>query len=335
MEAFSSIVDRLSSFIWAFPEELPWLVVLLLGTGLFVTVRLSFIQLRKVGHAIRVVAGKYDNPGDHGDISHFQALSTALSATVGVGNIAGVATAIHYGGPGAIFWMWVTAFFGMALKYSECTLAVHYRVFDEEGYAAGGPMYSIERGLGPGWKPLAVIFAGAAAICSFATGNMNQANTVAVSAFSEFGADPRLVGAIVAIFVGAVILGGIRRIAAVSSALAPSMALLYVATALVILLLNAEKVPGAFALIVSSAFKPGGESRRLGRGDRECDPFVGGQAGVVLQRSRPGIRTDRPRRGSHRRTCSRGGRRHARAPDRHPDHLLDDRFGHHLHRRLG
>ena len=256
MEAFKGIVDLLSSFIWAFPEQLPWLVVLLLGTGLFITARTGFIQLRKIGHAIGVVSGKYDDPNDHGDITHFQALSTALSATVGVGNIAGVATAIHYGGPGAVFWMWVTAFFGMALKYAECTLAVHYRVFDDEGYAAGGPMYYMERGLGPSWKPLAVIFAASAAICSFATGNMNQANTVVVSATTEFGLDPYFVGIFVAIFVGAVIIGGIRRIATVSSTLAPTMAVIYVGAALVILLLNADRVPAAFTTIIASAFNP-------------------------------------------------------------------------------
>ncbi|MEL7367651.1 MAG: sodium:alanine symporter family protein [Myxococcota bacterium] len=256
MEALATLVDSLNGFIWSTPAELPWLVVLLLGTGLFVTARLGLIQVRKLGHAVKVVAGKYDDPNDHGDITHFQALSTALSATVGIGNIAGVATAIHYGGPGAIFWMWLTAFFGMALKYSECTLAVHYRVFDDDGFASGGPMYYMERGLGPNWRPLAVLFAGAAAICSFATGNMNQANTVAVSATTEFGVPPWIVGLFVAVFVGAVILGGIRRIASVSSTLAPSMAALYVAGALVILVLNADKIPGAFMLIVSSAFNP-------------------------------------------------------------------------------
>ncbi|MEO1336870.1 MAG: sodium:alanine symporter family protein, partial [Myxococcota bacterium] len=256
VEALATLVDSLNGFIWSTPAELPWLVVLLLGTGLFVTARLGLIQVRKLGHAVKVVAGKYDDPNDHGDITHFQALSTALSATVGIGNIAGVATAIHYGGPGAIFWMWLTAFFGMALKYSECTLAVHYRVFDDDGFASGGPMYYMERGLGPNWRPLAVLFAGAAAICSFATGNMNQANTVAVSATTEFGVPPWIVGLFVAVFVGAVILGGIRRIASVSSTLAPSMAALYVAGALVILELNADKIPGAFMLIVSSAFNP-------------------------------------------------------------------------------
>ena len=118
-----TIVNAANNFVWATPSTLPWLVAMLLGAGLFVTIRLQMIQLRKVKHAIEIVAGKYDDPDDEGDISHFAALSTALSATVGIGNIAGVATAIHYGGPGALFWMWVTALFGMALKYAECTLS--------------------------------------------------------------------------------------------------------------------------------------------------------------------------------------------------------------------
>ncbi len=249
-------VDFLNHYVWSFPESLPWLVVVLLGSGLFVTVRLGLIQLRKVGHALAVVAGKYDDPKDEGDISHFQALSTALSATVGIGNIAGVATAIHYGGPGAMFWMWVTAVFGMALKYSECTLAVRYRDFDQAGMVAGGPMYYIERGLGPRAKPLALLFAGCGALASFGTGNMNQANTVSVSAVTDFGASPLLVGLVTAGLVGAVILGGIRRIASVSSRVAPSMALLYVLGALVILALQADEIPAAFATIVREAFDP-------------------------------------------------------------------------------
>ncbi len=252
----AQLVKTLGALIWETPTQLPWLVVLLLGTGLFVTLRLGFIQLRKVVHAIRVVAGHYDDPDDDGDVSHFQALSTALSATVGIGNIAGVAIAIHVGGPGAVFWMWLTAFFGMALKYSECTLALQYRVFDDEGYAAGGPMYYIERGLGPRWKPLAVLFAGAAAICSFATGNMNQANTVALSAWTDFQFPEWIVGLVLAFSVALVILGGIRRIAAISAALAPTMAIVYVVAALTILLLNASAVPDAFLTIITSAFSP-------------------------------------------------------------------------------
>ena len=142
---FESLVRFANGYIWGFPEGLPALVAVLLLAGLFVTLRLAFIQLRHLKHAILVVLGRYDDPDDPGDVSHFQALSTALSATVGIGNIAGVATAIHFGGPGALFWMWVTAFFGMALKYAECTLALEYRGFDDKGNAAGGPMYYIEK----------------------------------------------------------------------------------------------------------------------------------------------------------------------------------------------
>ena len=256
MQVLETVVEVLNEYVWAFPTELPWLVALLLGTGLYVTTRLGFIQLRQVGHAFKVVAGRYDDPDDEGDISHFAALSTALSATVGIGNIAGVATAIHYGGPGALFWMWLTALFGMALKFAECTLAMQYRVFDDKGDASGGPMYYIEKGLGKRWKPLAILFAFCGVVGSFGGGNMNQANSVAVSAVTEFAVDPYIVGVILAAVVGAVILGGIRRIASVSSRLAPSMAALYVLAALVILLLNAGEIPGALATIVSDAMNP-------------------------------------------------------------------------------
>ena len=139
-------------------ERIAIMVILLLGTGLYLTFRTGFIQVTKLGHGIGVTSGKYDDPDDPGDVSHFQALTTALSATVGIGNIAGVAMAIHWGGPGALFWMWVTAFLGMATKFSEVTLAQKYRTTDETGAVAGGPMYYIERGLGPKWKPMAVFF---------------------------------------------------------------------------------------------------------------------------------------------------------------------------------
>ena len=250
------IVGFANGIIWSTPSALPFLVVLLLGAGFYMTARLGFIQVRKLRHAVDVVAGKYDDPEHDGDISHFQALSTALSATVGIGNIAGVATAIHYGGPGAMFWMWVTAVFGMALKYAECTLAMHYRSFDDDGFAAGGPMYYIEKGLGPKWKPLAILFAFAGVIASFGGGNMNQANTVAVSATTDLGLNMYAVGAFTAGLVGVVILGGIRRIAAVSSKLAPGMALVYVAAALAVIAFNLGAIPDAFATIVTDAFNP-------------------------------------------------------------------------------
>ena len=166
-EAVGTLIVTLSNFVWGWPEQLPLIVVLLVGTGVITTFRLGWIQVRYFRHGIRVLRGEYDDPEHEGDLSHFQALSTALSATVGIGNIAGVATAIHYGGPGALFWMWVTAVFGMALKYTECTLAMKFRTIQADGSAAGGPMYSIERGLGKAWKPLAVAFALFAVISSF------------------------------------------------------------------------------------------------------------------------------------------------------------------------
>jgi len=256
VEIFSTIVDFGNHYVWSTPGAFPWLVALLLGAGLFITLRLAFIQVRQLGHAINVVRGKYDDPNDPGDVTHFQALSTALSATVGIGNIAGVATAIHYGGPGAVFWMWLTAFFGMALKFAECTLSTHYRAFDDKGDAAGGPMYYIEKGLGHRWKPLAMFFAVCAIVSSFGGGNMNQANTVAVSATTDFGVSKYLVAFLAAGAVAAVILGGIRSIARVASKLAPTMALMYVAGALTILLLHAGDVPGAFGTIFANAFTP-------------------------------------------------------------------------------
>ncbi|MEM0964402.1 MAG: alanine:cation symporter family protein, partial [Bacteroidota bacterium] len=176
MELFEAVVGAVGDFL-AIP-----LVVILLGAGLFLTIKLGFIQFRRLGHGFAVATGRYDDPDEPGDVSHFQALTTALSATVGVGNIAGVAIAIHIGGPGALFWMWVTALLGMATKYSEVTLAQQYRDVrtDEDGKAwegsvSGGPMYYIERGLGKRWKPVAVFFAGALMVTSFMTGNAVQA----------------------------------------------------------------------------------------------------------------------------------------------------------------
>src|SRR6056297_4031613 len=179
METLERVVNFLNNLVWNTPEMLPLMVVALLGFGIFITIRMGFIQLRKFGHGVKVVMGVYDNPDDTGDVNHFQALTTALSATVGIGNIAGVATAMHYGGPGALFWMWVTAVFGMALKYAECTLSQKYRTILPDGTAAGGPMYYIEKGLGKKWKPLAVAFAVCTVISSFGSGNSIQAFTVA------------------------------------------------------------------------------------------------------------------------------------------------------------
>lgn len=268
MEVIARIIEWMASLVYGGPtvggETLPIMVVALLGTGLFLTLRLGFVQIRHFIHGIAVTSGKYDDPNEPGDVPHFQALTTALSATVGIGNIAGVAIAIHWGGPGALFWMWMTAFLGMAVKYSEVTLAQQYRVVEKpdkdakawEGSVSGGPMYYIEKGLGPAWKPLAVFFAAMLMLTSFLTGNAVQANTVADAMGAEFGIPVWITGLVTATLVGLVILGGIGRIGKVTSILAPAMAFFYVGAALVILLINATDVPAAFALIFREAFNP-------------------------------------------------------------------------------
>ena len=256
MDFINEFAAGLSGKVWGWPEVFPLMVAALLVTGLFTTVSLRFIQLRKLKHSLDVIRGKYDDPAHQGDLSHFQALTTALSATVGIGNIAGVATALHYGGPGALFWMWVTALFGMALKYAECTLAIKYRQILPDGSASGGPMYYIEHGLGKAWKPLAVVFAVCAIISSFGSGNSIQAFTVADQIRSDLGVPTWLTGIISASLVAAVILGGIKRIGAVTSKLVPYMAVIYVTGGLLVLLLNLQALPGAVSDIFASAFRP-------------------------------------------------------------------------------
>ncbi|NIT52305.1 MAG: alanine:cation symporter family protein, partial [candidate division Zixibacteria bacterium] len=263
------------------------MVIILLGTGIFITFRLGWIQLFKVGHALNVLRGKFDDPDDEGDINHFQALSAALSATVGIGNIAGVATAIYYGGPGALFWMWITAIFGMALKFTEATLAMNFRTIHEDGSASGGPMYYIEKGLGKNWKPLAMIFAALAVICSFGTGNAIQAFTVSDQFLSDFvpvlspdnwfitpvsflgiPVEPvRLLSAVITTsLVALVILGGIKRIGQVAARLAPGMAIIYVVAAFLIIVMNYDQILPTFGKIFSQAFTPRAELLGVGGG---------------------------------------------------------------------
>lgn len=250
----NSLTDQLTQITETFSGWISFpLIFILLGTGFFVSFSLRWIQLRKLKHSFQVIGGKYDNPDDEGDVTHFQALSAALSATIGIGNIAGVALAVRLGGPGALFWMWVTALLGMALKYAECTLSHHFRTIHEDGSASGGPMYYIERGLGPKWKVLATAFASFAVICSFCTGNMNQANTIAQT-FATYQVPEWLTGVIIAFFVGLVIIGGIKRIAAVASRLVPTMAILYVGSALVILVINSDQILPSFAKVFTEAF---------------------------------------------------------------------------------
>ena len=276
MDFFSPIADFLAgivSFLSTFltrhivergisvgGENIPFMVIILLGIGTYLTLRLGFVQVRRLGHGAAVATGKYDDPEDEGDVTHFQALSTALSATVGIGNIAGVALAIHWGGPGALFWMWVTAFLGMATKYSEVTLAQKYRVTEKEelraGTVSGGPMYYIERGLGPRWRWMAVLFAVLLGLTAFLTGNSVQANTVADSLSTEFGVPKWVSGLFTAGVVAAVILGGITRIGRVTSILAPLMASVYVAGALIVLIFNAGEILPTFGVIFREAFNP-------------------------------------------------------------------------------
>lgn len=266
----------------------PLMIIVLLGTGIFVSVYLGFPQIRRLWHGIKITLGYYDDPEDEGDLKHFQALTTALSATVGIGNIAGVATALYYGGPGALFWMWITAFFGTALKYSECTLALKYRDIEPDGSTAGGPMYTIYKGLGQRWEWLAIAFASFAVICSFATGNAIQAFTASDQIYSEVtqilgnnhfltekfsvfaGFDVSiqqlLNGSLLVIVVGAVILGGIKRIGKVTSFLAPIMAGVYVISALLILFGNFNQLGEAFNKIFTMAFNPPAQIAGAGGG---------------------------------------------------------------------
>jgi len=268
MDWLRPVVDFLNTYLVSYGipvrgENIPFMVILLLGTGFYLTVRTGFVQIRHLAHGFGVSTGKYDDPDEPGDVSHFQALSTALSATVGIGNIAGVAIAIHWGGPGALFWMWVTAFVGMATKYAEVTLAMKYRDVDPvggahkwEGSVAGGPMYYIERGLGPAWKPVAVFFAAMLAFTAFLTGNAVQANTVADTVLTEWGIQAWITGLVTAAIVAGVIIGGIKRIGRVTAILAPLMAIVYVTGALTIIVLNIGSVGPAFATIISEAFSP-------------------------------------------------------------------------------
>ncbi len=251
------VVSRIIAFYntWIGPYAL---LVLLLPMGILFTVLLKFIQIRKLGHAFAVVAGRYDDPNDEGDINHFQALSAALSATVGIGNIAGVALAIHLGGPGAVFWMWMTGLLGMTLKYAECSLALEYREIDDQGNVAGGPMYTMRKALGAKYgrtaRVMALVFAAAVVICSFGTGNMAQSNSMADALRSSYGVPTYLSGIGIALVVFVVIVGGIQRIGAVASKLVPFMAAFYILGALTVIFANISRVPAAFHLILSDAF---------------------------------------------------------------------------------
>lgn len=229
-----------------------WFVYLLLGTGLFFTVYLKFPQIRYFRHALRMVTGKYDEKGARGDTSHFQALATALSGTVGTGNIAGVALAIHLGGPAALFWMLVTAMLGMTTKFVEVTLSHKYREFAPDGSAAGGPMYYMKNRLNLKW--MAVLFALATIVSSFGTGNMPQINSIANSMHAAFGINHGATGLVLAVLLAMIILGGIHRIAATTSKLVPLMAVIYFLGALSVIFANTENIAPSMAAIAGDIF---------------------------------------------------------------------------------
>jgi AGCS family alanine or glycine:cation symporter len=245
---------------------------MLIPTGLYFIIRLKFLNVTRLWHSIRIVAGKYDNKEDKGDVNHFKALTTALSATVGTGNIVGVSLAIYLGGPGAIFWMWVTGFLGMILKYTECTLSHKYRTFNSDGTVAGGPMYYMRIGIAEIYhapvfaKILAIVFACATMLCSLGTGSMAQSNSMTqvfhtsynlpevVSMLGFTFSSKYITASVITGLVLLVIVGGIQRIADVTSKLVPIMAILYFVSAIVVILIMYQAIPDAFALIIKSAF---------------------------------------------------------------------------------
>jgi len=229
-----------------------WFPFLLLSVGIFFTLYLGFPQIRYFKHAIGITTGRFDKDGAKGDTSHFQALATALSGTVGTGNIGGVALALHLGGPAALFWMWVTAFFGMTSKFVEVTLSHKYREQTADGTMAGGPMYYMEKGMNAKW--LAVIFAMATVLSSFGTGSLPQINSIAAGLQSTFNIEPIVTGTVLAVLLALVIIGGIKRIAAVAATIVPTMAMIYLVGAFAVILPNLGNIGPSFVAIFSDAF---------------------------------------------------------------------------------
>jgi len=274
MEKINQLTAAFSSAVWGLP-----LLILLIGGGLYLLIRSHFLPFRFIGHAIQVLRGKYDDPDDPGQITHFQALTTALSSTIGMGNIAGVAVAISIGGPGAVFWMWVSAVVGMSTKFFTCTLAIMFRGRDSAGELQGGPMYFIMEGLGKSWKPLAVMFSLCGLIGALPVFNVNQLtqaindillvpNGVEVNFTSNL-----VVGLVLVGITSIVILGGLNRISKTASKMVPSMVLLYFVSVVIILVVNIDVVPKYFAMIFTDAFAAD---------NFKGDAFFGGLVGGLI-----------------------------------------------------
>ncbi|MGL5346546.1 MAG: alanine/glycine:cation symporter family protein [Peptostreptococcaceae bacterium] len=244
------VLNNINTFVWG-----PPLLALLVGTGILFTIRLGFLQVTKLPYALKLIFSANNN--GNGDISSFGALCTALAATVGTGNIVGVATAIKAGGPGALFWMWLAAFFGMATKYAEGTLAIKYRQKDSNGQVSGGPMYYIVNGMGEKYRPLAIFFAiSGILVALLGIGTFTQVNSITDSINSSFGIDPRTTGIALSILVGFVIFGGVKSISNVATKIVPLMASIYILICTFIILKFSSQIPGTIALIFESAFSP-------------------------------------------------------------------------------
>ncbi len=248
----TNLLNPINSFVWG-----PVMLVLLLGTGLFLTLGLRFLTFIRIPQGFRKLwAGRKAKDGVDGELSPFHALMTALAATVGTGNIVGVATAIYAGGPGAIFWMWCTAMLGMATKFSEALLAVRYREVTPEGNVVGGPMYYIKNGLGQKWAWLGTLFAVFGAVAGFGIGNMTQTNSIAGAVQANFGIDPTITAVALLVLVGVVLVGGVQRIGAVAGKVVPIMAVFYIIASMMVIILKIDIIPQIFTTIIREAFTP-------------------------------------------------------------------------------
>ena len=285
LDNLKAFFETISGWVWG-----PVMLVLLVGTGILLTVMLKGLQFTMLGYALKqafVPSKKHEDGEDHeGDISHFAALMTALSATIGTGNIAGVATAVVTGGPGAVFWMWMTAVFGMATKYGEGVLAVKYRVTNSKGEMSGGPMYYIENGLGKNWKWMALAFALFGTFASFGIGSSVQSNSVAQAVQTSFGVEPVYTGITLTVLTAIVVLGGIKGIAKAASFIVPAMAVFYVVGGISIIVINSDALMPAVKLIFSDAF-----SAQAVAGGEFVKPELSGAAltTVTFQKMLPGI----------------------------------------------
>ena len=254
LDIITSINSSINSFVWG-----PIMLVLLVGSGVYLTIRTGCLQVRWFPYIMKNTVGSLFKKSEKKDkdsknLSAFQAVTTALAGTVGTGNIAGVTGAIFVGGPGAVFWMWVSAFFGMCTKYAEILLAMKYRVTDESGIYKGGPMYYIENGLGKKWKPLAIIFAILGGLASFGIGNIAQSSEIAGAMNGMFNLDPMITGIILAVLVAIVILGGVKRIGQVTSYLVPFMAIFYIIAGVIVIIMRVTDIPAALVEIFKGAF---------------------------------------------------------------------------------